>query len=845
MAWLPRKRGDGGSIDVEEIRARARAFQKADKPTEAFPLWAQLADAGDAEAAYMVGLHLEAGLGVLQSFGEAVDWFHRAAERGWTKSYAKLGDVYFRGRLTQKEADKAEETGPTGSGALALLTARMSGVRQDYEAAALWNGKAAELGDPSAQVRLGFQYAAGLGLPQSYKEAAALFYAAAVQKDPSGQLCVGMILAGGHGRPRDVKTAAQWFERSAAQDNPSAKLFLAVLLEEENELPKDPARVAKLLSEAAEAKIPEAMYRLGQSYRFGRGVPEDVSIAETWLRRAAIQSHLPATFALGVLLRDRHPPDFISAANCFTAAAEADYGPAQFALAELYERGVGVPKDAELAAFWFAKAADRGVGPAYQRLGAMFASGDGIEQDLEAAADWFRRAESVGGPGDAAYELGVLHQYGLGVERDEAKALDYYQTGSKEGDARASLKLGILYATGEIVAQDWDAAAKYYGLAAGQGDVHAEMNLAFLLIRGLTEGGPDLGVQILEESGSFGNPKAYLALHGLFADGVYIKADPDRANAYLDKAIKAGFAPAVIVAARKLRDGQTPPGDPAAILKSLREIAEAGDAAAQSTLGLLTYEGAHLPADFAAAVAWFTKAATQGDTFAQAWLGDVMASGSGVAKDIPGSLQWYRLAAQGGHSGALLAITAAAPPPGVDREEDAFLVQSWLKLAEAGDALAQRMIGDFLVHGTRCKASVPEGTVWLRRSARQGNVAAKLLLASLIASGLAAPENPAEVLRLLGEAAEQGSPEAATNLGLLHQHGVAGVPKDERAALAFYRRAASQNHAPAQVALADLLLTSRPTDAASASEARRWLETAAAIGSPEATERLRRLAPAT
>ncbi|MEY4269102.1 MAG: hypothetical protein RLZZ58_318 [Pseudomonadota bacterium] len=47
---------------------------------------------------------------------------------------------------------------------------------------------------------------------------------------------------------------------------------------------------------------PDAQFNLGQAYKLGRGVPVDLSQAETWYRRAADQGHLQAEDNLGLVM---------------------------------------------------------------------------------------------------------------------------------------------------------------------------------------------------------------------------------------------------------------------------------------------------------------------------------------------------------------------------------------------------------------------------------------------------------------------------------------------------------------------------------------------------------------
>ena len=94
------------------------------------------------------------------------------------------------------------------------------------------------------------------------------------------------------------------------------------------------------------------------------------------------------------------------------------------------------------------------------------------------------------------------------------------------------------------------------------------------------------------------------------------------------------------------------------------------------------------------------------------------------------------------------------------------------------------------------------------------------------------PRDPAEAARWFTLAAENGSPEAQYNLGLMHYRGE-GVPRQLHEALRWMRQAATNGHVPAQRAVGQLYLTGLDTMGQDLSEARTWLGIAASRGDRE------------
>ncbi|NQV81053.1 MAG: SEL1-like repeat protein [Alphaproteobacteria bacterium] len=116
-----------------------------------------------------------------------------------------------------------------------------------------------------------------------------------------------------------------------------------------------------------------AQRNIGQLYRLGLGVPQDLRVAANWYRLAADQGLSRAQANLGVMyLRgegvDR---DATRAAEWFGKAAEQGHTIAQYNLALMLEQGYGVPRDTRQAALNHRAAADGGHDKAGDRLAAI------------------------------------------------------------------------------------------------------------------------------------------------------------------------------------------------------------------------------------------------------------------------------------------------------------------------------------------------------------------------------------------------------------------------------------------------------------------------------------------
>ena len=118
------------------------AYQRGDYAT-ALRLWHPLAEQGDADAQFHLGVMYESGQGVLRNDAEAIKWYRKAAEQDDAVAQFNLGIMYTKGE----------------------------GVSPNHAEAALWYRLAADHGLAGAQFNLGMMSAEGQGVSQDYVQA--------------------------------------------------------------------------------------------------------------------------------------------------------------------------------------------------------------------------------------------------------------------------------------------------------------------------------------------------------------------------------------------------------------------------------------------------------------------------------------------------------------------------------------------------------------------------------------------------------------------------------------------------------------------------------------------------
>lgn len=95
-------------------------------------------------------------------------------------------------------------------------------------------------------------------------------------------------------------------------------------------------------------------------------------------------------------------------------------------------------------------------------------------QDYAQARQWLRRAADQG-ERDALYQLGVMHERGLGGPRDLNEAVKWFKLAADQRDPQAQLNLGILHdPRAEGIAKEPETAVQWFVLAANNGNTRAK-----------------------------------------------------------------------------------------------------------------------------------------------------------------------------------------------------------------------------------------------------------------------------------------------------------------------------------------------------------------------------------
>ena len=131
--------GSIGNSESADFQKGLTAANSGDFTT-AVREWTPLAEQGNANAQYNLGIMYDKGRSVIQNYKTAMKWYRRAGKQGNASAQYALGLIYDSGQ----------------------------GVPQDYKTAVKWYRLSAKQGYASAQGSLGVMYAFGNGVLKDY-----------------------------------------------------------------------------------------------------------------------------------------------------------------------------------------------------------------------------------------------------------------------------------------------------------------------------------------------------------------------------------------------------------------------------------------------------------------------------------------------------------------------------------------------------------------------------------------------------------------------------------------------------------------------------------------------------
>lgn len=308
------------------------------------------------------------GIGVLQNYATAAQWYEKAAEQGDPTAQNGLGKLYHTG----------------------------FGVTRDVPLALHWLSQAAS----ASKAQFMFDYASVLETPEggaALAEAAEYYRRAAAAGHIEASVSLAVLYQHGTGVPQDLDQARVLYEAAAQVAHPRALNNLGLLYVRGDGVAQNYDHAARLFAKAAELGLSIAMTNLGVMYENGFGVPLDEEKAAALYRAAssgAVDKDGPAFFYDPRL----SPLDIGAEAMAqMKRSSEAGDPVAQFQQGwALATQAEDTSQNLREAARLFAQAANAGHGPAMANLSMMYFKGQGLPQDYMLGHMWLLLANRAG-----------------------------------------------------------------------------------------------------------------------------------------------------------------------------------------------------------------------------------------------------------------------------------------------------------------------------------------------------------------------------------------------------------------------------------------------------------------
>ncbi len=219
-----------------DFKSGLNAYDRGDF-AGAYREWLPVAQRGDANAQFNVGLLYANGKGVPKDDRQAAEWYGKAALQGVAAAEYNLGVMYANGDGVPRDVheavkwlQKAADHGISlGRDQLADLYGG-AGI-QNYERSLSIHQQEAGNGDPVAQFDLALMYDLGRGVARDYAQAMTWYRKAADQGYAPAMTNIGILYYNQEGVSRDLVQAYAWFVRAKLAHDPRADDLLQMTMD--------------------------------------------------------------------------------------------------------------------------------------------------------------------------------------------------------------------------------------------------------------------------------------------------------------------------------------------------------------------------------------------------------------------------------------------------------------------------------------------------------------------------------------------------------------------------------------------------------------------------------------
>ena len=200
------------------------------------------------------------------------------------------------------------------------------------------------------------------------------------------------------------------------------------------------------------------------NYITGKDREQDFKKFMILCKTSALQGNSHAQYILGIFFED----GILGLERYFEIKINADE--------KYYEM-----TNSKTALKWYKKSARGNYKEAQYAVANMYFKGIDVERDYEKALYYFKSSKTE----YACFYVGYIYEKGIGVMQDYEKAYQYYNLAAEKNCIKAMNKLGDWYKKGIFLSRNINLAIKWYEKAANKNDIDGVENLIQIYEKGI------------------------------------------------------------------------------------------------------------------------------------------------------------------------------------------------------------------------------------------------------------------------------------------------------------------------------------------------------------------------
>ncbi|PSR88478.1 hypothetical protein BD289DRAFT_473771 [Coniella lustricola] len=387
--------GEGASVSSSGINAiHSHPNSDADASIEDIIEYLNLmSNKGDFKSSFTLGrFYYEGQRDLDRNYGQAAKYFSMV-----TKMYWKTN-----GRIEETPKPGLEKVAAKAAGFLGKMYMRGEGVQQDFDRAKFWLERGVKHSDTQSLHCLGLLFVNGYGVTRNVGKATDLFKAAADQEYALSQVQLGVLFLD-RGQPEDVRIANDYFELASRHGSIEAQYYLAEMIHHGIGRDKACAQALTLYKVVAEKAEPlvSSWTEANDAYEDG-----DYELAFLSYLHAAEEGYESAQNNVAFLLDTR-----------------------QSMLSNVLN--IGQPKSSilnnpSLALIYYTRSSRQGNIDSLVKMGDYYLDGVGADADVDKAVKCYTGAAEYLQSAQALFNLGWMHENGVGLDQDFHLAKRYY-----------------------------------------------------------------------------------------------------------------------------------------------------------------------------------------------------------------------------------------------------------------------------------------------------------------------------------------------------------------------------------------------------------------------------------